>query len=217
MSYSKQKCIPLLCKRDCNPFLDTALEFLFAIVEGEVQKKEPAYISPSVHEFYTFSGRVSQSFQTKKKQKSRKSNRLSPALHTFFHRSLGTKLVSGLNRSKQGFHACFSTILLAIMGYSEFLNCMDICTPGELNGRMQNAISWYFSHYFLISKHHYREKTVQLIYTEVIKKRYTILKEFLHVKPSFQNVQPCLEGMQNYFLSESFQTIVQELYKNLAV
>ncbi len=213
MSYSKPKCIPLLRKRDCSPFLDAALEFLFAIVEGEIQKKNPSFISPSVTEFYFFSNQTSQAFQTRKKQKSRKSNRLSPSLQTVFRHSLGPIFTSNITRSKQkGFLTCTCTVILAILAYSEFLTCMGVC---EVNGHIQSAVHWYFCHYFLGSKHQEREKVLQSIWREVFQKRNQILKEFLHVKPSLLNVQPCLEGMQAYFSSEVFQKLFQEMYKTV--
>jgi hypothetical protein len=213
MSYSKPKCIPLLRKRDCSPFLDAALEFLFAIVEGEIQKNNPAFIPPSVSEFYFFSNQISQAFQIRKKQKSRKSNRFPLALQTVFCHSLGPIFTSHVNRSKQkGFLTCTSTVILAILAYSEFLTRMGAC---EVNGHIQSALYWYFSHYFLVSKHQEREKVLQSIWREIFHKRNQILKEFLHVNPSLLNVQPCLEGMQAYFSSESFQKLFQEMYKSV--
>ncbi len=216
MSYSKPKYVPLIRKKDTNPFLDAALDFLFAIVEKEIQRKEPAYLTPTIHEFYFFSNQVSQLFQAKKKQKSRKSNRISPQLQTFFRHCLGSKLTLGLNESKQQkFTICLCTVCLAILAYSEYLTCMGVCSPSELSGHIQSAIYWYFSHYFMGSKHNQREKVLQTIWREVFQKRNQILKDFLHVKPSFQNVETCLDGMQNYFLSDSFQSIVQEIYKSV--
>lgn len=208
---SQSKCHPLLRKRDRNPFLDAAVEFLFTIVECEVLKKQPAFIKPSVPEFYTFCSRSSHAIQTTKKRHSKKSNPISLAIQTTFRFALGSHLTNNINHSKrQIFQTCLCTVLLAILGYSEFLNCMDLCDSLILEGYMQNAVRWYFSHYFLTGQ---SEKAVQIVWQEVIQKRQQIFLEYIHCKPSLKDAEHCLEGMQGYFLSEEFQTLCSRLIR----
>lgn len=206
MNLQSTKSPILLRKRDASPFLDAALEFLFAIVEREIQKKEPAFLAPSIHEFYTLSLRAGNRKTRTRRTSNRNRNRnrkttlptCSPALLKLLRYALGPKLVQ-IRTTHQVFLTCLYTILLAVLAYCEFLRCMDVEFKGidETHG----ALAWYFSHYFLPKK---RETFLAILKHQVIEKRSVILQTF-PCKPSLASVTPCLVAIQTYFLQDDFQ------------
>jgi hypothetical protein len=211
MSLQSSKSTILLRKRDASPFLDAALEFLFAIVEREIQKKEPAFLAPSIHEFYTLSLRVGNRKTRTRRGSNRNRNPMSPtcspALMKLLRYALGSKLAQ-IRTKSQVFLTCLYTVLLALLAYGEFLRCMDVEFKGI--GETYGALAWYFSHYFLPKK---RETFLAILKHQVIEKRSAILQTF-PCKPSLASVTPCLIAMQSYFLQDDFQMgVLPALYQ----
>jgi hypothetical protein len=199
MSLQSSKSPVLLRKRDASPFLDAALEFLFAIVERELQKKEPAYLAPSIHEFYTLSMR-SNFRKTRRNRTNRSKPTISPALHKLLRYMLGSKLTQ-LRSQRSLFQTCLITVLLALFAYSEFLHSMDpdIKTADAIHG----ALAWYFSHYFRPVR---REAFLAILKHHVFEKRSVLLQTYFSHPPSFSRVGPAFQAMQSFFLDAPFQT-----------
>lgn len=198
-----------LRKKDASPFLDAALEFLFAIVEQEIHKKDPNYIGPSIHEFYTLSLRFS-SLRQSSTRSTRRRNRISPstALLKLLRFALGPKLAY-FRSQRQVFLTCLKTVLLALLTYSEFLRCTNHNV--QIADSIYSALAWYFSHYFFPVR---RDTFLGILKHNVFEKREKIRQLYIPCKPSLQKVPQCLDGMQVYFQSHEFQEeIVPALFQ----
>jgi hypothetical protein len=200
MSKTLSKPQGLRRKRDASPFLDAALEFLFAIAEQDLQKKEPAYLAPSIHEFYTLSLR-----STHRKTRSNRSNRSNPTLPTvslplsqLLRHVLGPH--AAFRTRNQIFRTCFFTVVTALLGYSEYILCMEPTFPTA--DLMHSALAWYFSHYFLPV---HRDVFLAMVRHQIFEKRSAILSAYFPCKPSLVRVPECLQSMQAYFASSEIQ------------
>jgi hypothetical protein len=196
MSIHISKTTILLRKKDTSPFLDSALEFLFIIVEHELQKKESSYITPSIHEFYTLSLRGN----IRKTRRNRIKSIVSPALSKLLRYILGYELTQF--RSKRSlFQTCLLTVILALFAYSEFLHSLipDIKTEDSIQG----ALVWYFSHYFCPAR---REPFLTILKHHVFEKRSILLQTYFSNPPSFSCVASSFQAMQGFFMDTFFQT-----------
>lgn len=185
-------------KKDASPFLDAALEFLFAIVERDLQKKDPAYLAPSIHEFYTVS-----LHSTHKTHRNHRSNRtpiptLSLPLSHLLKYTLGPHAT--FRTRNQLFRTCFFTVITALLGYSAFLECMEPTFPTA--DLCHSALAWYYSHYFLPV---HRDVFLAMVCHQIFEKRTAILDAYFPFKPSLACVPACLRNMQDYFASPQIQ------------
>ena len=200
MSKTHSKPQGLRRKRDASPFLDAALEFLFAIVEQDLQKKEPAYMAPSIHEFYTLSLRSTH----RKTRSNRRHNRkptlptLSLPLSQLLRHVLGPH--AAFRTRNQIFRTCFFTLVTALLGYSEYIHCMDPEFP--TSDLIHSALAWYYSHYFLPAR---RDVFLAMVRHQIFEKRATILSAHFPFKPSLARVSECLQSLRAYFASSEIQ------------
>lgn len=195
MSLQKSKSDLRIRRRDTSPFLDAALEFLFAIVEHEVRKKEPTYLVPNIHEFYSLSLHI----QLRKTRSNRTKPTISPSLLKLLQFVLNTKLAY-IKTSKGQFTTCLQVVVVALFAYSEFLQCMD--AEVKTIDSIHIAMSWYFSHYFLPIR---REAFLAILKHQIFEKRTSLLHTFIPCTPCLSRVVPCIRGMQHYFQSSEFQ------------
>lgn len=179
-------------KRDASPFLDAALEFLFAIVERDLQRKEPAYFAPSIHEFYTVSLHSTCKTHGNGSNRSTPIPTLSLPLSRLLKHTLGPHAV--FRTRNQLFRTCFFTVVTALLGYSTFLESMDPTFP--TTDLCHSAIAWYYSHYFLPA---HRDVFLAMMCHQIIEKRAAILDAYFPFKPSLAYVPACLRCIQAYF------------------
>lgn len=159
-------------------FLDTALLFLFAIAEINIQKTDPQFIAPHIQELYDFS-------------KSLTRNR-SPAF-------LKTLRILGFSDKAPKFQTCLSVVLEAIFVYTRFLE-VSAENNEEIQESALNAVKYYLSRYF--PAHSERVSVCNYCFLRRMKLIQTTYTPFSFTEETSGDY---LKGMKSYFRSSEFK------------
>ncbi len=180
-------------KIDRCPFLDAALQFLFAIAETHsctpLGAKEPAFIAPHIQEFYTFSKNAIQ----KSKKGTVRRNRTSITL-------LKTFRILGFSQHQPKFQTCINVVLEALFAYRLFLCSVSVEIKEEATESAIQAFRWYIRRYFPDQL-----ERVWIAERHFLKRMDSLQSAYIPFEFSEDNVGQYLAGTQRYFSSAEFK------------
>jgi hypothetical protein len=185
-------------KIDRCPFLDTALLFLFAIVETNIQ-----IVAPHIQEFYDFSKSCSSNSSSSSSSCNSSNNRINNSSNISNRTSKSiafqkTLHILGFSHKAPNLQTCVSIVLEALFAYTRFLEAT--AEDETVQESALNALKYYLSRYFPT----YSER-VAVCNLFFLRRMKTIQTTYIPYSFTEENSGEYLKGMKKYFRSSEFK------------